>query len=167
MMGYDIVKWTHIVSATVFFATGVGTAVWMWLAHGNGDVRVIASVARIVVRIDLGFTATSGLVLPVTGAILVSMADVPAGAPWLIASYILYAIAFICWTMATRLRINVRDMAESSASQSQALPDRYYRYMRWWFQLSWPALVAFLVVIYLMLAQPLAAPLAGNGIPAL
>lgn len=167
MMSYDIVKWIHIVSATVFFATGIGTAVRMWLAYRHGDVHLIASVARKIVRVDLTLTATSGIALPITGAILVSMAGFPADAPWLIASYILYAIAFFCWTMATKLRIRVRDIAASSASQGHALPDRYYRYMRWWFQLSSPALIAFLVIIYLMMSQPLAGPLAGNGIPAL
>jgi len=167
MIGFDIVKWIHIVSTTVFFATGFGTAVQMWLAHRGGDVQAIASMAKNVVRVDLTFTAASGLVLPITGAILVSMAGFPAGAPWLITSYILYTIAFICWATATKLRMKVRDTAALAAFRGEALPDCYYRYMRWWLQLSWPAFIALLVVFYLMLAQPLAEPLAGNGIPAL
>jgi len=167
MPGYDIVKWIHIISAAVFFATGVVTAVGMWLAHRSGNVQAIASRVRKVVRVDLTFTAPSGLVLPITGAILVSMAGFPEHAPWLIASYILYTIAFTCWILATRLRMQVRDITALAARKGEALPDRYYRYMRWWFQLSWPALVAFLVVFYLMLAKPLAGSLAGNGIPAL
>ena len=167
MLGYDVVKWIHIVSATVFFASGLGTAVHMWLTHRGGNVQAIASTAMNVIRIDLAFTAPSLLALPITGAILVGTTGFSPGAPWLVASYILYAITLACWTLATRLRIRVRDIAAAAAGKGKALPDRYYLYMRWWFQLSWPAFIAFLAVFYLMVAQPQAASMGVTGIPAL
>lgn len=167
MPGYDVFKWIHIVSATVFFTTGLGTAVHMWLQHRGGNVQAIASTARNVVRVDLAFTAPSSLALPITGAVMVGMAGFPPGSPWLVASYILYTIAIACWASATWLRMRVRDVAMVAAGKGEALPDRYYRYMRWWLQLSWPAFIALLVVFYLMMSQPQAAPMGSAGIPAL
>ncbi len=167
MLGYDVIKWIHIISAAVFFATGIGTALGMWFTYRGGDVQAIASMARKVVRVDLAFTATSGLVLPITGALLMWSAGFSPDVPWLIASYILYVITFACWILATRLRIKVRDTVTAAARKGEALPDCYYRYMRWWFQLSWPAFIALLVVFYLMMAQPQAGAMGVTGIPAL
>lgn len=167
MLGYEVVKWVHILSAAVLFATGLGTALHLWLAHRRGNVQAIAAAARNVVRIDLALTAASLLGLPITGAILVWMLGFAPGAPWLVASYILFAIAFACWVAATWLRIRVRDTAAAAAGKGEALPDRYYLYMRWWFQLSWPALVALLVAVYLMTAQPQAGAVWAGGRPPL
>lgn len=167
MLGYDIAKWTHIVSATVLLGTGLGTAVYMWLTHRSGNVQAIAFTARNVVRLDLAFTVPSLLVLPITGAILVGMAGFSPGAPWLVASYLLYAIAFGCLVPVVWLHMRARDVVAAAAENGEALPDRYYWYMRWWFQLGWPAFVALLVVFYLMAARPQADALGATGIPAL
>ena len=167
MLGYNIVKWFHIVSAIVFFATGLGTALRMWFSHRGGNVQAIAATAGRVVRIDWAITATSGLALALTGAALVWMAGFSPGAPWLVASYILSGIVLFCWTIATRLRMRLRDIATVAAKGGEALPERYYRYMRWWFQLSWPVLIALLVIFYLMVAQPGVGVIGGTGIPAL
>lgn len=167
MPGYEAVEWLHIISAIVFLATGLGTALLMWLSYRGGNVQAIAAKARRVVRVDLALTATSGLVLAFTGVALVWMAGFPPGAPWLVASYIFSVIVLFCWILATRLRMRLRDIATAAAGSGEALPDRYYRYMRWWFQLSWPLLIALLVIFYLMVAQPGAEAVGGSGIPAL
>ena len=69
---YLWLKWLHVVSATVLFGTGLGTALHMWLAHLRRDPRAIAVVARNVVLVDWLFTATSGVVQPLSGFGLVS-----------------------------------------------------------------------------------------------
>lgn len=167
MHGSDVVMWIHVVSAAVLLATGLGTAVHMWLTHRRGNARAIASAARNVVRVDLALTAASLLLLPITGAMLVWMAGFSPGVPWLVASYSLYAIVCGCWVPATWLRMRVRDTATAAAMKGEALPDSYYRYMRWWFQLSWPALIALLVVFYLMIARPEATATGVTRIPPL
>ena len=32
---YDVVKWLHILSSTVLFGTGIGTAFHLWLTHNT------------------------------------------------------------------------------------------------------------------------------------
>ena len=71
-----MIKILHIVSATILFGTGLGTAVQMWLTHRSGDPRALAVVARNVVRADFFFTAPAVVVQPVTGAALIA----PTGA---------------------------------------------------------------------------------------
>ena len=38
---YQLVLWIHILSATLLFGTGLGTAFHGWMAHRSGDVRAI------------------------------------------------------------------------------------------------------------------------------
>jgi len=154
MLAFNLVKWIHILSSTVLFGTGLGTALHMWLTHKGGNVEAIASTARNVVRVDWAFTATSAVVQPTTGVILVHMLGFPPGAPWLLASYVLYAVALACWAPVVWLQIRVRDVATAAARAGEALPESYYRYMRWWFWLGWPAFIALLMVFYLMIARP-------------
>lgn len=151
---YGIVKWIHIVSSTVLFGTGLGTALHMWLTHRGGNVQAIASTAKNVVLVDWLFTATSGVVQPVTGVILMLLVGFNPAAPWLVASYVLYAIAFACWAPVVWLQIQVRNLAQAAANEGAGLPPAYYRYMRWWFSLGWPAFFALLAVFYLMTVKP-------------
>jgi len=53
---YLWLKWLHVLSSTVLFGTGIGTAFQMGFAHRRGDVRAIAVVARNVVLADWLFT---------------------------------------------------------------------------------------------------------------
>lgn len=153
-MAYLIVKWLHIVSATVLFGTGLGTAFQMWTAHRRGDVRAIAVTARNVVKADWLFTATSGVVQPVTGGLLVWMAGYDPLAPWLAWTYGLYVLALACWLPVVRLQIRVRDLAEAAARDGRPLPGAYHRCMRWWFVLGWPAFLSLLMIFWLMVARP-------------
>lgn len=70
-MSYLILKYVHILGASVLLGTGVGIAFFMLLAHRSGDARVIAGVARIVVIADYVFTASAVVLQPITGALLV------------------------------------------------------------------------------------------------
>ena len=58
-MAYLVLKYLHVVGATVLLGTGAGIAFFMLRAHQSGDARTIAAVARIVVLADFLFTATS------------------------------------------------------------------------------------------------------------
>jgi uncharacterized membrane protein len=149
MTAYLLVKWLHILSATVLFGTGLGTALHIWLTHRRGDMRAIASTLQNVVWVDWVFTGTSGIVQPVTGFLMVRMAGFDPLAPWLVASYALYVLAFACWAPVVWLQIKCRDMAIEAVKSGSTLPERYHRYMRRWFWLGWPAFIALLGVFWL------------------
>lgn len=155
MTTYLALKWLHILSAAVLFGTGLGTALYMWLAHRTGDARTIAAVFRMGVRVDWVFTGGAGLLQPITGIALLRLAGYDPWAPWLVWSYALYLLAFACWAPVVWLQIKCRDLAATAVRDGTPLPEAYHRAMRAWFVLGWPAFVALLVVYWLMLARSL------------
>lgn len=151
---YLWVKALHILSATVLFGTGLGTAFHMWMAHRSGDVRAIATVARNIVIADWLFTTPAIVAQPATGIGLLYLGGIAPLSPWLIATYTLYAVAGLCWLPVVWLQIKARDYAVDAAARGMPLPTDYFRVMRLWFALGWPAFIAVIVITWLMVAMP-------------
>ena len=147
-------KWVHIVSSTVLFGTGLGTALQMVLAHRSGDVRAIAVVTRNVVRADWLCTLPSGLAQPATGAALVLLSGWDPHARWLMAAYALYALAGACWVIVVFLQLRMARLAAAAAAAGAALPPAYFAAYRWWFALGWPAFLGLVIVFALMVFKP-------------
>ena len=153
-MTYLFIKWLHILSATVLFGTGLGTALHQWLTHKRGDVSAIAMTLRNVVWVDWVFTTTSGVVQLFTGIALLMVTGYDPVATWLLASYLLFLIALACWVPVVWLQIRMRDLAITAAEAGRELPDACYRYMRWWVRLGWPAFLSLILVFWLMVNRP-------------
>jgi len=151
---YFLVKWFHILSATVLFGTGLGTAFQMWTAHRSGDTRAVATVARNTVRADFLFTTPAVIVQPLTGFVLIRMTGADLWASWLIAAYALYILVGACWLPVVALQIRVRDLATAAAIEGAPLGAEYRRAMRLWFALGWPAFAGVLAIFWLMVAKP-------------
>lgn len=149
-----IIKWVHILSSAMLFGTGLGTAFFMVMAHRTGDASKISAVATIVVKADWLFTATSGIVQPITGLWLANILGHSLDDGWLIATYIIYGLALLCWLPVVWLQMKMRDLATSSAHVGKMLPEEYFTYFRIWFFLGWPAFIGLLLVFYLMIAKP-------------
>ena len=151
---YLWIKWLHVLSAAVLFGTGLGTALHMWLTHLRGDSHAIAAVARNVVLVDWWFTATSGVMQPLTGFALIHLAGLDPMAGWLVLSYVLYGIAGLCWLPVVWLQVRIRDIAAEAVAEGQSLPWRYQRYMRLWFALGWPAFISLVAAFAMMVVKP-------------
>ena len=147
-------KLAHILSATVLFGTGLGTAYQMWAADRTGDPRVVAAVAANVVRADLYFTTPAILVQPLTGLSLVYAEGIDPLTSWLVVAYLLYALAGACWLPVVWIQIRLRDFARDANARAVALPSEYRHLMRTWFVLGWPAFLAVLVIFWLMVEKP-------------
>lgn len=151
---YLTAKWLHILSSTVLFGTGMGTAFQMVWAMRGGDVRVIAKVSNGVVLADWLFTTPAGLIQPATGVWLIYVQGWSLTEPWLIAAYILYIIAFLCWAPVVHLQIRIRDLAAEADQTNAPLPEAAKRAFRIWFILGWPAFSALMGIFWLMVAKP-------------
>jgi uncharacterized membrane protein len=151
---YLWLKWLHILSSTVLFGTGLGTAFQMWSAHRRGDAATIALVAANVVRADWLFTLPAGIVQPLSGLALVVLTGVDPLASWLLAAYVLYLVAFAAWVPVVVLQMRARDLAAAAARAGAALPAEYFSIMRLWFVLGWPGFGALLAIYWLMVARP-------------
>lgn len=151
---YLTARWLHILSSTVLFGTGIGTAFQMVWAMRQGKVETIHSVASGVVIADWIFTTPAGLIQPITGIWLAHLAGHALDAPWLLAAYALYALAFLCWVPVVHMQIRIRDLAGEALRQNAALPAEVPRLYRLWFILGWPAFTALVAIFWLMVNKP-------------
>ncbi len=111
---YLALRLVHILSATVLFGTGLGTAYFMWRADRCGDLAVITVTARHVVQADWLFTLPAIVVQFVTGLGLTFVAGYGLTEPWILAAILLFLLAGACWLPVVWLQIRLRDMAEAS-----------------------------------------------------
>lgn len=153
-MLYLYLKFIHIVSSTILFGTGIGTASNLFLAHRTKDISLIAATTRYVVVADWIFTGTSGIVQAITGLWMVFLVGYSLTSLWILGSIIGYCIAALCWFPVVYLQIKMRDMAVLAHKSGTTLPPLYYRYYHIWFWLGWPAFISLIVVFYLMSNKP-------------
>jgi uncharacterized membrane protein len=153
-MEYVIVKWLHILSSTLLFGTGLGSAFYMFFASRTRDARAIALVVRYVVIADWAFTTPTIIIQPLTGLYLVHLAGFPLASKWIVVSFALYFLAGACWLPVVWMQIRMRDLAQQAAAAGGELPDRYWRFMRGWVALGIVAFLALVAVFYLMVAKP-------------
>ena len=154
-MEYIIVKWVHVISSTLLFGTGIGSAFYCLMASLKRDPAAAYFVVRHVVIADWLFTATSIIVQPLTGFYLVHLAGMTMSSRWLAWSLVLYAVAAACWLPVVWLQMRMRDVAGEAVAANSELPAAYWRYFKQWFALGVPAFFALLAVFYLMLAKPM------------
>jgi len=154
MNAYATLKFVHVVSATLLFGTGLGTAFFMWMSHRSGSVAAIASAARITVRADWLFTTPAVIVQPLSGLALMWHVGYPLTTSWLLVSIVLYLLAGACWLPVVGLQMRIRNLAATAARDGSALPAAYRRCMLWWLALGWPAFLAVLGAFWLMIAKP-------------
>lgn len=151
---YLLLKWLHVLSSTVLFGTGIGTAFQMVRAMRSRRTETVHSVASAVVLADWLFTTPAGILQPLTGLALVQLTGWDPAAPWLLATYALYLLAFACWAPVVYLQIRIRDLAAAALAEARPLPPEALRAYRAWFALGWPAFAALVAVFWLMVAKP-------------
>ena len=154
-MEYQIWKWLHILSSTLLFGTGLGTAFFMFFTNRSGDVRAIAVVTRYVVIADWLFTATTVVFQPLSGLMMMHLAGIPLTARWIWISFALYFLAGACWLPVVWIQMKLRNLArEAVTTGTTTLPSQYWKYERVWVLLGIPAFISLVVVFYLMVAKP-------------
>lgn len=150
MDAYTVVKTAHIISATLLFGTGLGTAFFFLAAHLWGDRAAQLFATRTTARADFLFTLPAVLIQPVSGAWLIWRGGWEAASLWLLAAYALYILAGLCWVPVVFIQLRMARMQETGGfDQSQ-----YRRLLRTWFLLGWPAFLGLIAIFWLMIAKP-------------
>jgi uncharacterized membrane protein len=154
-MEYLVVKWVHVLSSTVLFGAGVGSAFHLFAATLRGERGGIAGATRNVVVADWLLTTPTAIVQPVTGLWLVHLMQVPLATPWVAWSLVLYAVAIGCWLPVLWIQLRLRDIAQAAHASGGDWPPSYQRLFFWWVGLGVVAFVAFLLIFWLMVAKRL------------
>ena len=150
----DLLLWLHVIGATVLLGTGAGIAFFMLVAHRTDDARLIAHVAGTVVTADLLFTATAVVLQPLTGALLAQEIGWPLSSPWIVLSLGLYVFTGLFWLPVVVIQVKMRNLARKAVQENSSLPPDYYRLFRIWFACGFPAFIAVLAILWLMLMKP-------------
>ena len=153
-MEYQVVKWLHILSSTLLFGTGLGSAYYMFFTSLTRHPAATAIVVRRVVWADWIFTTPTIFIQPLTGFLLVYWGGWPLTAPWLLWSIVLYVLAGACWLPVVWIQIWMKAIAAESLRLGKELPDEYWRFARWWETLGYPAFFAMIAIYFLMVLKP-------------
>ena len=153
-MSYLLIKWIHILSATILFGAGIGSAFHMFMANRQGKIEEIYFAARTVVLADYILTTPAVIIQLITGVMLVQMLDYRFTDFWVLWSLILYVFAGACWLPVIWIQIKMRDMAKTALDAGEPLPGNFWKMDRLWIILGSLAFPAILIVFYLMVFKP-------------
>lgn len=151
---YFLLKFLHLMGATVLLGTGAGIAFFMLAAHRTGNVAIVAGVAQIVVIADFLFTATAAVLQPITGIALAWQSGHALTEGWIVLSIGLYVFIGAFWLPVVWMQMDMRDLAQAALAEGAPLPERYHRLFRTWFIFGFPAFAAMLVIYWLMITRP-------------
>lgn len=153
-MTYELLRFAHVIGATVLLGTGAGIAFFMVMSNRSNDPKLIAHVAGIVVVADTIFTATAALLQPISGYLLARQVGWPILEGWVAWSLGLYVFVGAFWLPVVWMQLRMRNLAIAARDADTTLPPAYHRLYRWWFAFGFPAFAAVLAIIWLMLTKP-------------
>lgn len=153
-MEYLVLKWIHIISATLLFGTGLGSAYYKYMTDRTGDLKAMAITNRNVVIADWIFTTPTIILQPLTGIGLIYLSGISVSATWVWVSISLFCLAGLCWLPVVYLQIIMRNLSETAYQDKTALPEKYWKYTRTWFLLGVPAFISIVSVFGLMVFKP-------------
>jgi uncharacterized membrane protein len=153
-MTYELLRFIHVVGACVLLGTGAGIAFFMVISNRSRDPALIAHTAGIVVLADTVFTATAAILQPVTGWLLARETGYPLLEGWIFVSLCLYVFVGLFWLPVVWIQIRLRRLAAEARDRKQVLPEAYHTLYRIWFACGFPAFIAVLAIIWLMLEKP-------------
>ena len=148
MTAYLWVKLLHILSATVLFGTGIGTAYFMLRAYLSDNEATLLDTSKHVVAADWLFTTPAVIVQLVTGLWLTIKLGIAFDSWWFRLGLGLYVFVGACWIPVVWIQIRVRDLIADGAAR-----DEYRRLMRAWMLLGIPAFSSVLVIFVLMVSK--------------
>jgi len=147
---YPTIKFIHIISATLLFGTGLGSAFYMLMAYRSGDMKVMAATNRIVVIADFIFTTPTIIIQLISGLYLLHTLGQEWTGAWSLSVLGLYLFVGVCWLPVVFLQIWLRDRAQVLNTPDQ----QYQQRMKLWLVLGILAFPAVLILYIFMIFKP-------------
>lgn len=154
MDSYTLVKTLHILSSTILFGTGLGIAFFMFRSYFTKDLHEKYYAVRTTVLADYLFTFPAVVIQPATGFWLLSQSAYHWQETWLLVTYVLYAIAGLCWLPVVWIQIQLKKILAESIQSKTALPSRFHKLFKIWFCLGWPAFIGLMIIFFMMVLKP-------------
>ncbi len=145
---YLWIKLLHILSATVLFGTGLGTAFFMLKAYLSENDAAMAVTTRTVVMADWLFTTPAIVLQLLSGLWLTQYLNISMQSAWFNIVIGLFVFVGVCWIPVVWIQIRIRDLITAGEPR-----DSYRTLMRWWLALGVPAFSSVIVIFYLMVSK--------------
>lgn len=149
MIGYQLLKLIHILSATLMIGTGLGSAFYLFLTYKKSKVSTIKDVLKLVILADKIFTTPSVIIQLITGFWLSSL----MGFNYTNWFWIVISVSFIVlvlWLRAAFIQVKLRKILEDE----NEIPEEFHKLMNIWFYLGVPSFVGSIFIYYLMVYKP-------------
>ncbi len=153
MSTYLLLKTLHIVSATLLFGTGLGTAFYLWMAHRSRNIHALRITALHVILADWIFTAPAVIIQLVTGLLLMNHLGWSFTSLWFVVVIPLFLFVGACWIPVVVLQYRICGFVHE-ANAFESLPIRYHQIMNLWIILGIPAFCTVLLLFMLMVYKP-------------
>lgn len=158
MSAFALWKTAHVLSATILFGTGLGTAFFCWfgyrLALRSGEIEALRAVLRLTVVADAIFTTPAVVFQVISGIVLMHLLGWPYVSAWSLTTAFLFVLVGACWVPVVAIQRRLERDARQAASLA-ALPVVFHRLFRLWFALGIPAFAGVVIIVYMMVAKPL------------
>ena len=149
------IKFVHVLAAAAMFGTWLGLAAFMWLAHRSKNTSVVALISQFVVTIEKTVMIPAIVLQPLSGFPLAYAIGLqPFSELWILISLAVFAAIVVCWVLAMRAEIRIRNLAREAALESEPLPKSYRQKFRTWRLLAVLLLLGMMCVFALMIWQP-------------
>lgn len=152
-MDYLTLKLIHLLSSTLLFGTGLGTAFFMLRANVSKDISTLKSTTSSVVLADWLFTTPSVIIQPLSGYYLMKTANFAFDSLWFYLVVGLFTVAGVCWIPVVIIQVKLNAIAQNVYAWD-GLDRRYFKLYKIWMGLGVPAFLAVLVLFYLMVFKP-------------
>ena len=152
-MSYLLLKYLHVIAAVFLFGFGMGSYLYLIAANRSGDPRVIAAVARMVVRFDAWITTPAGVLQLLTGYALVSMGGMPWSADWLRAALLIFFAVGALWLPVLLLQKRLHSLAVHAAESGTPLGQAYQRLYRPWLWMGVAGFAGMFLIVLVMVTK--------------
>ncbi len=148
MNTYLTLRLVHIVSASILFGTGIGTAFFMLRAYLSGNREALVVTTRNVVLADWLFTTPAVIVQFITGLWLTNRLGLPFGSLWFLLVVSLFVFIGLCWLPVVGVQIKMKNAMENGATVEELRP-----FIRIWVALGIPAFLSMILLYVLMVSK--------------
>lgn len=149
---YYFLKFIHIISATILFGTGIGTAFFMLMAYLSKNSSTVKYTTKHVVLADWIFTTPAIIIQFVSGIVLMMILHYPFNSLWFVAVMCLFLFAGGCWIPVVFIQYRLKNIA-ADLTEHSPIPVAFAELMRKWVLLGVGAFMSLLLIYGLMITR--------------